>query len=897
MSAAEQMKDRHQAQRQPSHKDYTPVDWERLLEKERRLEENAVALGGVRFRKRLQEAQEQGKGSTVGAAKALLGKALSRVEEGIVEYVDGALGAYDPEQGKRVGGKRGGRPKLAAWVVEVEKAFPEEETFDAAGASYITLKTVLDHIHYPVPLSRLAADISTRLIDEMRYRKFRREAPALFKFKLDNFTTDNYAHRDRSLAASMRFAEIEAEEFDLSSRDKIHLGTQLINIVAHTTGLVEERLDTSYSWSRGRVSKKDEYKIVVASDDTVDWINRRNDILELLRPTHMPMVVPPLPWKPGQKGGYLFNPRVRKSYGFIRGWRGQPVDPEVSMPKVYEAINRMQETAFAINRPVLRLLEEIVKNGGGVATVPSMEKVPMPAKLFDAEQDDEARKEDPAFILWKRKAAAALDAEAIRVREVRHFDRILDVAQTVADERAIWFPWNVDFRGRAYPLADALSPQGDDMQKALLRFADGKPLGKDGAFYLAIHGANCLDEIPEGLDGVEVDGEEIRKVGKLSIYERNAWIERHTLEIAAVAEDPFANDWWTMADKPLMFYAFCCEWAGYWEAYQKGRGEEFVSHLPVAADGTCNGLQHFAALWLDEEGAFHVNVTPNDRPQDVYARVADVVQGRLEFEAGRGNEAAALWLDSGLMGRGLMKRPTMTFGYGSRRFGFADQLLEYVEDEVGRRKAREFFDGEDTSLRKACTFMARLIWESLDDVVVAAKEGMDWFQACAREIVKTGEPVSWAVPLTGFRVEQPYYQQQKRQIETVLLGRTIQPVCYDDTDRPDPTKQANAISPNVIHSLDAAALMLCVVNCTREHEGRFSFQMVHDSFATHARDAGVLARVLRESFVQLYTQVDVVEELRSQFEEQVEEPEVLPEGPSKGSLDLSDVLVSDHFFC
>jgi hypothetical protein len=40
-------------------------------------------------------------------------------------------------------------------------------------------------------------------------------------------------------------------------------------------------------------------------------------------------------------------------------------------------------------------------------------------------------------------------------------------------------------------------------------------------------------------------------------------------------------------------------------------------------DGTCNGLQHYAALGRDYDGARHVNLVnaPNDRPQDVYAAV------------------------------------------------------------------------------------------------------------------------------------------------------------------------------------------------------------------------------------------------------------------------------------
>ena len=38
-------------------------------------------------------------------------------------------------------------------------------------------------------------------------------------------------------------------------------------------------------------------------------------------------------------------------------------------------------------------------------------------------------------------------------------------------------------------------------------------------------------------------------------------------------------------------------------------------------DGSCNGLQHYAALGRDKGGAEAVNLAPFDKPQDVYSDV------------------------------------------------------------------------------------------------------------------------------------------------------------------------------------------------------------------------------------------------------------------------------------
>lgn len=42
----------------------------------------------------------------------------------------------------------------------------------------------------------------------------------------------------------------------------------------------------------------------------------------------------------------------------------------------------------------------------------------------------------------------------------------------------------------------------------------------------------------------------------------------------------------------------------------------------VPQDGSCNGLQHYAALGRDSVGAASVNLASSDVPQDVYSGVA-----------------------------------------------------------------------------------------------------------------------------------------------------------------------------------------------------------------------------------------------------------------------------------
>lgn len=54
--------------------------------------------------------------------------------------------------------------------------------------------------------------------------------------------------------------------------------------------------------------------------------------------------------------------------------------------------------------------------------------------------------------------------------------------------------------------------------------------------------------------------------------------------------------------------------------------EKYMSHFPIHQDGSCNGLQHYAALGRDKAGAYSVNLMPSDIPQDVYSAVAALVE-------------------------------------------------------------------------------------------------------------------------------------------------------------------------------------------------------------------------------------------------------------------------------
>jgi DNA-directed RNA polymerase, mitochondrial len=84
----------------------------------------------------------------------------------------------------------------------------------------------------------------------------------------------------------------------------------------------------------------------------------------------------------------------------------------------------------------------------------------------------------------------------------------------------------------------------------------------------------------------------------------------------------------------------------------------YMSSLPVHQDGTCNGLQHYAALGGDDRGARQVNLSVTDRPSDVYTFVADMVEKMLREDLKKGDKYAQML--TGKVSRKVVKQ-TVSF--------------------------------------------------------------------------------------------------------------------------------------------------------------------------------------------------------------------------------------------
>lgn len=53
-------------------------------------------------------------------------------------------------------------------------------------------------------------------------------------------------------------------------------------------------------------------------------------------------------------------------------------------------------------------------------------------------------------------------------------------------EHVIYFPYNMDFRGRTYPIPPNLNILGSDFSRGVLVFDEERPLGENGLYWLKV---------------------------------------------------------------------------------------------------------------------------------------------------------------------------------------------------------------------------------------------------------------------------------------------------------------------------------------------------------------------------------------------------------------------------
>ena len=426
-----------------------------------------------------------------------------------------------------------------------------------------------------------------------------------------------------------------------------------------------------------------------------------------IAPWSLPMLVPPLPWLTNYSGGYLQHrfPLVRTVKNDEHVEYIKAADEAGHLSTMMRALDILGATPWIINKKVYSVAAHFWNKRVSIAGLPSdiePPEIPIPK---DLQVNPIATKK------YKQECKARLRTITNNFSERCSVNYKLDIARAFIGE-TIYFPHNVDFRGRAYPMPPHLHHMGDDLCRGLLLFQKKKPLGERGLFWLKVHISNLF-----GFDKAPLD-------------ERMEFTDKNIDLILDSARNPTdGKQWWLKGENPWQLLSACIDLE---QALQLSDPTLYESNLHIHQDGSCNGLQHYAALGGDLIGAQAVNLAPSDRPGDVYSGVANGVQKRVDADAKLGNEIALKVQNR--INRKLVKQTVMTNTYGVTWIGARDQIKSRLKEARVFDKGHQLSDDE---IMECANYLTGKVFDGMSDMFEGARAIQLWLNDVARLVTQS----------------------------------------------------------------------------------------------------------------------------------------------------------------
>jgi DNA-directed RNA polymerase, mitochondrial len=812
-----------------------------LMDRQIAIEDSSVRLGIQRYHQLAKQAVEDGQGAMLKPAERLL-----------AYWFDAMRAAVAKEKRDIVRGRVGsGRHVYGELFAKV----------DAETTAAVTMQEVMSQCMQNsvsgVKMLELAYAVGRAVLAEHDLAHMRREHRAVY----DALSLAYESPTPNIVTAWAR--KHGAENVPQYRRVCSHLGSRLIWMVIENCLLP----DTKGGWvlcfhhKRKRIEGKKGAAFIVPDPAMIEAIDAGHAERQFMRPRYRPMLVPPYPWvytedQQGEKivsGGYITirTPLVSApSRSQKRAYRS------ADLTKVFEHLSNLGQTPFAINKKMKAAMELVYDQGGGVGHCPLVGNMEMPPRpdVFPSEEAD---------LAWRREAVEVRRVNLARAARREEFRAQMALAGEFENEDAIYFPHQLDFRGRSYPIPVHLNHQGNDVCRGLLHLGNGVDVDKRGQWWLNVHAANCWGH----------------KVDKMGFSGRVEFSESKRREMIESARDPAGTTFWREAEKPWQFLAAC----------MAIEDPEAAAHLPLQQDASCNGLQHYAALGRDLDGARSTNLVRGiqDVPADLYSDVLTIATAIVRADSINGEGVISLKRKAGIvtreiktlasiilpfMARKIVKQPVMTSVYGVTRSG--------AKIQIGGQLAEVGFPKDDLS--HASSYLAMVVERALAGVCRAASDLMAWIRRCARTIALAGHELAWTSPI-GLPVVQDARIWRTVKIETILGCLTL---ATDDEDVPiDVRRQINSSAPNIVHSIDSSHMFMVTSACRKRG---IDSAAIHDCFASHLAHGDEVGSIYRRTFVELHT-TPILADILAGWRDMYPDLE-LPDLPPPGEFDIRDVL-------
>ena len=468
-----------------------------------------------------------------------------------------------------------------------------------------------------------------------------------------------------------------------------------------------------------------------------------------------------------------------------------------------------------------------------------------------------------------------------------------------------------DWRDRVYSSTIFINHGGNKISKSLYGFMAKDEIGAEGLYWTHVHAANCW-------------GEDKTPIDDRHKFAKKKWKESW----AEIAANPVKNKIWQDADSPFEFLRAIIELN---RAKQLKDPTKYESGLMVAWDATCSGLQILSALARDEYSGEICNLTNSPIRGDYYKMISEEVWKHMEhtekdklvftritselqelgdkineaFESkGQGRKqriedafqvrreyyksheqniitsSKVFWSQDKVkaLGRKVCKRPCMTYFYSCGWETMAKQMFKDLAPDEEFEGLTKFY----------CEWICELIYDTCQRLMPVPTKLMELFVDLGLDAAAKDKDFVLHAPYNNFKLVQSYREDETKQIKVKYRRKTIRPVVsVGQNNKLDKSKVKTGSSPNIVHMLDGQFVAYMI----NEKANDYILSTIHDSFSTTPANAGKLYEDLREGFIELFGERDLLREMLEQLGS-----EHYLENIPYGKLDISEISDNEYAF-
>ncbi len=399
----------------------------------------------------------------------------------------------------------------------------------------------------------------------------------------------------------------------------------------------------------------------------------------------------------------------------------------------------------------------------------------------------------------------------------------------------LFIPYNIDFRGRVYPLIPFLNFHNSKISRILFQFSDY------GIFNFNVFKIYCVRVYyKEKFNDIKC--EEL-------FYEKIVSIMKDYLKF---------NEDFFKANNLVAFLSCCIEYERYCNYIVEYHNDvNYKSNFIVSLDATASGSQILTLLLRDKEFIEALNLVQTEEIGNFYLFFINMFKDYLKK-----NNKLNMWEASlfnfltDLEIRSFFKRIIMTFNYGLTFNSYLKKFYEQYNFYLSKLKnKKEIFNLLNRNIYLInIDEIALLFWSFSNDLVLLSlnkllKKIIPLFNQLNIEI-------NWATPLNSL-VTQKYYKEstvtldlryKKARINNYKNFVSKVNIIFKDKNKIDKNKNIRAITANYIHSVDSS-IMLNVVNQFKLNN--LPIACVHDCFFVRTCDVDFVLKNYLNSFEDL----------------------------------------------